>query len=194
MLLLFILFLQFVSKSLNFLPELSKVTLSCRSDLAGRSLYKTCWRLLTASVPNVSGWTNLRPNFGRIFSQQGPKRGRVLKMFCFLYFFHMKALKIWNFHRFQYYCGFKILSYFDKMILEILHLQVAEFFSQRPKFLVILAGKCWKELATLLTADWGGSCRCLRPRGVACSPVRTRHPPRHTPCTPFFSTWSTHAL
>jgi hypothetical protein len=43
---------------------------------------------------NVSGRTSLGRNFSAIFSQKRPKRGRIFKMFCFLYFFpHMKHKK-----------------------------------------------------------------------------------------------------
>jgi hypothetical protein len=49
---------------------------------------------------NIRNRTNLRPNF--------PRKGRILKMFSFLYFFPMKVLKPWNFHRFLYLYGFKI--------------------------------------------------------------------------------------
>jgi hypothetical protein len=36
------------------------------------------------------------------FPKKGPKRGRILKIICFLYFFHIKVLKTWNFHRFLF--------------------------------------------------------------------------------------------
>ncbi len=73
------------------------------------------------------------------FSQKGPKRSRILQMF----FFQIKELKTWNFHRFLLLYGFKILSYFDKMVMKTLFLQKGR------NFLPILVGKCWKELATL---------------------------------------------
>jgi len=68
---------------------------------------------------NISSKTNLWLNFGRIFPERG-KRWQNFFNVLFSLFFRMKALKTWNFHRFWYLYGFKILSYFDKVVLKML--------------------------------------------------------------------------
>jgi hypothetical protein len=47
-------------------------------------------------IKNISSRTNLRQNFGRV-SQKGSKRGRILKMFSFLYFFPYKSIETLEF-------------------------------------------------------------------------------------------------
>jgi hypothetical protein len=89
---------------------------------------------------NISSKTNLWPNLGRIFPERA-KRWQNFVMLCFLHFFQMKALKTWNFHRFWYLYGFKILSYFDKVVLKMLFYKGAKFSYSAAKFLAILAGK-----------------------------------------------------
>jgi hypothetical protein len=51
-----------------------------------------------------------------IFSWRGLKRGRIFKMFCFQYFFYIKALKTWNFHSFG--MASKILNFIYQFLLE----------------------------------------------------------------------------
>jgi hypothetical protein len=71
---------------------------------------------------NVSGRTNLQQNFGRIFPEMAEK-GSNIENFCILYFSHMQHKKTRNFHR---------------------------IFYSAAEFLGHIAGKFWKELATLL--------------------------------------------
>jgi hypothetical protein len=89
---------------------------------------------------NISSKTNLWLNFGRIFPERG-KRWQNFFNVLFSLFFRMKALKTWNFHRFWYLYGFKILSYFDKVVLKMLFYKGAKFSYSAAKFLAILAGK-----------------------------------------------------
>ncbi len=44
----------------------------------------------------------LRPNFGRIFPEKAQKGAEFLKWYVSFYFFHIKVLKTWNFHRFLF--------------------------------------------------------------------------------------------
>jgi hypothetical protein len=45
---------------------------------------------------NISGRTNLRPNFGRILPERA-EMGRILKMFSFLYFFKYESIETLEF-------------------------------------------------------------------------------------------------
>ncbi len=81
---------------------------------------------------NVSGRTNLWQNFGRIFPEMTEK-GQLFKMFCFLYFSHVKHKKIWNFHRCWYwYC---MISKIDEMKSKVLLFPCGRIFYSAAEFL-----------------------------------------------------------
>jgi hypothetical protein len=82
------------------------------------------------------------------FSLKGPKRGRVLKISSFLYFFDMIVMKTCNFHRFLYKFGFKIYCY--KMVIKLLFYKREEFFYSAAENFGHSGRKMLKELATLV--------------------------------------------
>jgi hypothetical protein len=61
---------------------------------------------------NVQGRTNLRQNFGKIFPEMAEKS---FKMFCYLYFCHMKHKKHGIFTYFGTNMVTQIYSYFDEI-------------------------------------------------------------------------------
>ncbi len=102
------------------------------------------------SNKNISGRTNLRQNLAG-FSQNGPKRAKYF--ICFVSF----IFPIWKYWKpgktekpISALVWLQNLIFFYKMILKMLFLQMDRiFFTQWPKFLAILTGKCWKELGTM---------------------------------------------